>query len=164
MLEAGSSSPHTKQKSAAKLIISAAGIGWNRTLQFVTCHILQHLITLSQGGEMNASKPRALLFSNIFIAESISMFLFKGDFRSVATTLSGVLPVPSRYSLCDPWALESQCNQKARKRGPLRSRKQRFLLQNGLFTCFPFSMSRLAFQQLRSESQVQTTFEIQTNL
>lgn len=150
---------------SCQLIISAAGTGGNRALQFVTCHVLPHLVTVSQGGEMNTSKLRDLLISNISIAESISKFLFKGDFGSVATALSWSPPTPFQlHSLWFTWVLESQCNPKARKRGPSKGRRQELLLQKGLLTCFPFAMSRLAFQQLCPESQVQTSFGLQVNL
>lgn len=129
MLEAGSSSPHTKQKWAAKLIISAAGIGGNRTLQFITCHVLQHLVTLSHAREMNTSKPRDL-FSNTCITESISVFLFKGAFRSVATMLSPGPPSPFQiHSL--QHTLHWRANPKARKRGPLKSRRLGFFITEG---------------------------------
>lgn len=114
---------------------------------------------------MNTSKPRDLLISNISIAESISMFLFKGDFRSVATALSWgpSHSLPATFSVIHV-GFGEPVQSKGKEKGPIKKPEKRFLLQKGLFTCFPFAMSGLAFQQLCPESQVQTSFGLHVNL
>lgn len=88
---------------------------------------------------MNTGKPRDLLFSNISTAESISMFLFKGDFRSVATTLWLGPPSPFQTLL---WVIHmgfgEPMQSKGKEKGHIKKQETRIFITEGSVYMFPF--------------------------